>query len=772
MTVSTDTAGAVAPSSAPEGRKNARPAAALREIDLHVAGMHCGACIAKVEGAVGALPGVDLARANLTLGRILIRWRDAESDTPGPGRRETGPETGKAEDAAGRRAGDRFVAALRAAGYDASVLAPESLPARTAAEEREMVRCMAVAGFAAANVMLLSLSIWAGHDEGMAPETRSLFHWFSALIALPALAYAGRPFFRSALTALRAGRTDMDVPIALAVTLAAGVSLWETIRGGPHAYFDSAIALLFFLLIGRYLDRRARRRAQSAAARLIALQDARVAVVDAGGQRRDMPAASLAPGMRMAVAAGERLAADGIVRQGRSEIDASLMTGESAPRPIGPGDTVLAGVVNLLAPVEIDVTAAGNETALADIVRLTEAAEQRKSNYVLLADRVSRLYAPAVHTLALLAFLGWILLGGLAWQLALPIAIAVLIVTCPCALGLAVPVVQVVATGRLLRRGVLVKSGDALERLAAADTVVFDKTGTLTLGAPALVNRDEIPDGALALAASLAAASRHPLSEAISAAAPEVAPAADVIETPGCGLSLTTDEGEVRIGRADWCGVAEEPAGGAHIAPGGEFWLARPGAAPLRFRFEDALRPDAARTVSALRDAGLRPLLLSGDRPESVAAVAAAVGIDAWRAGCAPQDKLAALEALREDGAAVLMIGDGLNDAPALAAAHVSVSPSSAADVAKVAADIVFQSRSLRPVAEVLTVARRAQALVRQNIGLAVGYNLFAVPLAVAGLVTPMVAALCMSGSSIVVVMNAVRLAGGTHRAAAAETSG
>ena len=761
MAASPDMAG-IAVQRAPPGQDTAAPATAVREIDLHVDGMHCAACIGRVEGAVAALPGVELARANLTLGRLRIRWREAAAGNAARAAEES------------ERAGAPFIAALRDAGYDASVLVPESLPVRTAAEEREMVRCMAVAGFAAANVMLLSLSIWAGHAEGMAAETRSLFHWFSALIALPALAWAGRPFFRSALKALRTGRTNMDVPIAFAVTLTAGVSLWETIRGGPHAYFDSAIALLFFLLIGRFLDRRARRQAQSAAARMIALQDLLVTVIGNDGRPRRIPAAGLETGMRLAVAAGERLAADGIVHRGRSEIDASLMTGEAAPRPVAPGDAVHAGVVNLAAPVEVAVTAAGNSTVLADIVRLTEAAEQRRSAYVVLADRVSRLYAPAVHTLALLAFLGWVLAGGLAWQPALLIAIAVLIVTCPCALGLAVPVVQVVATGRLLRRGVLVKSGDALERLAVADTVVFDKTGTLTLGAPELIGRDAIPGDALERAASLAAASRHPLSRALAAAAPEIAPADEVAEIPGCGLSLATAEGEVRLGRADWCGVGADTVETGGGAPGSEIWLSRPGAAPVCFRFEDSLRPDARNTVDALRKAGLRPLLLSGDRPEAVATVAAAVGIEDCRAGCTPQDKLAALDALRAEGANILMVGDGLNDAPALAAAHVSVSPSNAADIAQVAADIVFQSRSLRPVADVLTVARRARALVRQNIGLAIAYNLFAVPLAVAGLVTPMIAALCMSGSSIVVVLNSVRLAGRTRRAhrAATEAAG
>ncbi len=742
----------------------------VREIGLHVDGMHCGACLARVERTLGALPGVELARANLTQGRVRICWRE--------------PAGG------GRHGPDRFVAALRAAGFEASVPAAEgaaeTLSARTAAEERELLHCMAVAGFAAANVMLLSLSVWVGHAEGMAAETRSLFHWFSALIALPALAWAGRPFFRSALRALHRGRTNMDVPISLAVALAAGVSLWETAGGGLHAWFDSALALLFFLLIGRFLDRRARRRAQSAAARLIALQDAKVQIIGADGRRRAVPAGGLAAGMVMAVAAGERLAADGVVRRGRSAIDASLMTGESAARPVAPGAAVHAGTVNLVAPVEVAVTAAGGATVLADIVRLTEAAEQRKSAYVVLADRVSRLYAPAVHSLAALAFLGWLLFGGLAWQPALLIAVAVLIVTCPCALALAVPAVQVVATGRLLQRGVLVRSGDALERLAAADTVVFDKTGTLTLGAPEPVGLAAVPQDALALAASLAAASRHPLARALAAVAPETAPAADVKEIPGCGLSLAAAGGEIRLGRADWCGVADAaPESGEDSTAESELWLARPGCAPLRFRFADRPRPEAAETVQALREAGLRPLLLSGDRPGAVAAAAAAVGIDEWRAGCTPQDKLAALESLREAGATVLMVGDGLNDAPALAAAGVSISPSDAADIAQVAADIVFQSRSLRPVAEALGVARRARTLVRQNMALAIGYNLFAVPLAMAGLVTPMIAALCMSGSSILVVLNAIRPDGraqragrkgvegaGTGRAIAAEAAG
>jgi Cu2+-exporting ATPase len=601
--------------------------------------------------------------------------------------------------------------------------------------------------------MLLSVSVWAGHVQGMGEATRALMHWFSALVALPAVAYAGRPFFASAWAALRHGRTNMDVPIAVGVTLAAAMSLFETIRGGPHAYFDAAVMLLFFLLIGRYLDRRARGHARAAAERLLALAEGAITVLDEAGRARTMPPAQVAAGMTVLAAAGERIGVDGRVIDGVSELDTSLITGESLPRPVRPGDPVFAGTLNLGAPLRLEVSAVGDGTLLAEIARLMELAEQRRRRFVVLADRIAQRYAPAVHGLALATFLGWALLVGAPWQVALLNAVAVLIITCPCALGLAVPAVQVIASARLLRRGILLKSATAFERLAQVDTVVLDKTGTLTRGRPALDPDAPVDPEALGIAASLAAASRHPLARALIAARPDAPAAAGVVEHPGRGLSWQSAAGEIRLGSRAFCGIDET---GEDAGP--ELWLIRPGHAPTRFAFADELRADAAAVVRALAARGLALELLSGDRPPAVAAAAQALGIEHWRAGCTPAAKSARLEALAAAGRRTLMVGDGLNDAPALAAAHVSLSPSSAIDISQNAADAVFQGERLEPVVELLEVARRADVLIRQNLALALGYNLLAVPLAVLGMVTPLIAALAMSGSSLMVVGNALRL--------------
>ena len=705
--------------------------AGLHMLHLMVEGVHCGGCVRRIERALTAEPAVVEARVNLTTRRLAVTWRGAAT------------------------LAEALVGTIARLGYRATPYDPKQLAGGDARAERQLLRAMAIAGFAAGNVMLLSVSVWSGHVYEMGDATRALLHWFSALIALPAIVYAGRPFFASALGALRAGRTNMDVPISLGILLASGMSLFETVRGGEHVYFDSAVMLLFFLLIGRYLDLRARGKARAAAERLLALELHAVTVLGADDRRQVLPASRVAPGMTVLVAAGERIGVDGRVLTGRSEIDTGLITGETVPQPVGAGDPVFAGTLNVAAPLRLEVTAVGAGTLLAEIVRLMEAAEQRRARYVVLADRVARLYAPAVHGLALATFLGWTLLAGTAWQTALLYAVAVLIITCPCALGLAVPAVQVIASGRLLGRGVLLKSASALERLATVDTVVFDKTGTLTSGCPSLDRRMPIDRSALELAASLAGASRHPLAQALCLAAPGVPVATAVEEVAGQGLRLATPEGEIRLGSRAWCAVADTSE-----ASGPELWLARPGREQVRFCFADPLRPDAGEVIAELKRRGLGVELLSGDRASTVAQVAAEIGIADWRFACTPADKAARQNELAEAGRKVLMVGDGLNDAPALAGAHVSLSPSSAVDISQNAADAVFQGARLQPVIEVLDVARRAARLIGQNIGLAIVYNLAVVPLAMLGMVTPLVAALCMSASSLLVVGNSLRLRG------------
>jgi Cu2+-exporting ATPase len=707
----------------------------LHRLHLMVEGVRCGACVRKIERAMQAAPAVIDARVNLTTRRLAVTWQGSAA------------------------LGADLVGIVEELGFRVVPYDPNALASGDAADERQLLRAMAVAGFAAGNIMLLSVSVWAGHAQGMGEATRALLHWFSALIALPTIAYAGQPFFASAWAALRHRRTNMDVPISVGIALAAAMSLFETVRGGEHAYFDSAVMLLFFLLVGRYLDRRARGRARSAAERLLALHSSAVTVLDAQGRQRSVPASEVVPGMVVLASAGERIGVDGRVLSGTSEVDTSLITGETLPRAVRAGESVFAGTLNVGAPIRIEVTATGDGTLLAEIVRLMELAEQRRARFVVLADRVARLYAPAVHGLALATFLGWTLLFGAVWQTALLYAVAVLIITCPCALGLAVPAVQVIASGRLLRRGVLLKSATALERLAQVDTVVFDKTGTLTLGRPRLDDSSPVDEAALRPAVALAGASRHPLARALAAAWPDVPVAEGVEEVPGCGLRQWTPQGEVRLGNRAFCSVADD-----HGQPGPELWLARPDHVPVRFAFTDQPRTDSVAVVQALKRRGLQIELLSGDRAPVVAGIADALGIDTWRAGCTPADKDARLEELAGAGRRVLMVGDGLNDAPALAAAHVSLSPSSAVDISQNAADAVFQGERLEPVVETLRVAGAADRLIRQNLALALTYNALAVPLAVLGFATPLIAALCMSGSSLLVVGNALRLGRGHPR--------
>jgi P-type Cu2+ transporter len=536
------------------------------------------------------------------------------------------------------------------------------------------------------------------------------------------------------------------------------MSLFETMQSGTHAYFDSAVTLLFFLLIGRYLDLRARGRARAAVAHLLSLGTAPVTVVQDDGTAALRFPSDVKPGETVLCAAGERIAIDGKVMQGRSELDTSLVTGETVPVAARDGTAVFAGMVNLTAPLRIRVIASGEGTLLAEIVRLMEVAEQGRAGFVALADRVARLYAPVVHILAAVTFVAWFAFG-IGWQAALLNAVAVLIITCPCALALAVPVVQVVASGRLSRGGILLKSGTALEKLAQVDTVVFDKTGTLTLGQLELLNRDEVDAADLRLAAAIAQSSRHPLARALVRGCPDAAAIPDVVEHPGIGLSVAGSEGETRLGSRTFCGVS-----GSDESAGPELWLRRPGHEAVRFAFTDLVREDAADVVRALKAAGLRVELVSGDRATVVAAVARAAGIEAWKAGCDPVGKCAYVESLRGAARRVLMVGDGLNDAPALAAAHVSISPATAADISQTVADVVFQGRRLAPVLEILRTARRSERLIMQNLALAILYNFGAVPLAMTGTVTPLLAAAAMSSSSVIVIVNALRLGRGGPR--------
>jgi P-type Cu2+ transporter len=696
---------------------------------LAVESMHCGGCMRQVEQALTALPGVDSARANLSAKRVTAVHSPVLKTT-------------------------ELVEALARAGFKAAELA-QGAANRASEADRDLMKRLGVAGFAAANIMLLSVSAWSGAAGDMTPSVEALFHWLSALIALPTVAYAGQPFLRSAAQALKARRLNMDVPISLGVTLAIAMSVFQTVRGTEQVYFDAAVTLLFFLLVGRFLDQRVRVRTAGAAANLLGLRGTTATVICSDGTTERLSSRLLEPGMRILTVAGERFAVDGRVLDGNGMVDESLITGETAPRSVAPGALIYAGTLNLTGSLITQATATEQSTLLAEIARLMSAAEQARGHYVRLADRAARVYAPAVHILGLITFIGW-LLAGRGWEAGLTAAIAVLIITCPCALALAVPAVQIAATGRLFSKGVLLKAIDGMERLAEIDTVIFDKTGTLTLGEPALIRTAAVSDRVLARAARLAAASRHPYARAIvraaAAAGLKIAHDAGVRELAGFGLQSSGPSDIERLGSAEWCG-AEAPA-----SNGSAVWYRGSGGAVVRFDFRDRLRRDAVDVLARLKAAGFQVELVSGDRKTEVEAVARHVGISRWMGGVLPAQKIARITALKADGRKVLMVGDGLNDAPALAAAHASLSPSSAADISQTAADAVFQGEHLAPVLEVLAVARAARRMALENFAIAIGYNGLFVPMAMAGLVTPLLAAIAMSASSVAVTANAVRL--------------
>lgn len=685
---------------------------------LSLPGIHCASCVAGVERGLSKLPEVLDARVNLSLKRVTVQTRGDVDEVS-------------------------LINALLDLGFEALPLDADTLRGDEGdAAGRALLLRLAVAGFAMMNVMILSVAVWAGATDA----TRQLFHWISAFIALPAVAFAARPFFVSALSVLRVGRVNMEVPISLAVLLASGLSLYETMVGGQHAYFDAALSLTFFLLIGRYLDHRTRAAARSAAQELAALEVPSVTCIR-DGQPVRVKAAEIVVGDLVQVPAGGRIPVDGVIETGRSQLDRSLLTGESLPVAADIGSPVVSGEVNLTNPLVVRATAVGQDTTLRRMAEMVAVAESGRSHYTPLADRAARLYAPLVHGLAALAFAGWLIATGDA-RYALNIAISVLIITCPCALGLAVPAVTTAASGSLFRKGLLIKSATALERLAEVDAVVFDKTGTLTNGTPILDDLHSLPPKDRSAVLALSRASDHPVSRLLTKALAGMETNAleltDIHEVAGTGVHAIDGTGTVRLGKS------RTPNGGTVFqrGDGPEHIL----------RIEESLRPGAAELVESLQAQGLSVELLSGDTTYAAEALGRRLKLEASHGDMLPADKIDRLAAMQSDGKHVLMVGDGLNDMGAMAQAFVSISPASGIDATRATSDIVLLGQSLAPVQDALKVSRRARARIRENFGIAICYNLVAIPLALAGLASPLMAALAMSSSSILVILNALRV--------------
>jgi Cu2+-exporting ATPase len=695
--------------------------------EVAVKGARCAGCIAKIEQGVGAIPGIENARLNLSSGKLTVLGRAI--------------------------APQLILRRVRDLGYDAQPF--EAAETLTAAKDegRFLLRCLAVAAFGTVFSTGLTDAVWYGGAD-LPSATRQMFFWLAGAVAIPASLYAGRPFFISAWRGAAKRSANMDLPISLALILALALSVYRTVQGGMHTYFDAAIMLTFVLLIGRYLDYRLRDRARDAARHLLAMQSLLVRRLDASGVVQTVAAREVGPGDRLLLASGDCVPVNGIVEDRATDLDMSLVTGESLPQSLDAGAQVPAGAVVTGPAVILRATSGIENSLVADLARLLEAGQQARSVYVRLADRAARAYVPAVFLLSLLACAGWLAVGATLAQ-AVTNAITVLIITCPCALGLAVPAVQIVATERLFKRGVFVKSGDALERLAEIDMAIFDKTGTLTVGKPTLLNVQDLPSGVLERAACLARASRHPLAQAIATAAGPGAAVTDVREVAGSGLECGSGIDIERLGSAAWCGADPN---------GYQLWYRHGGDMSVGFRLEDRVRPEAAAMIENLLGRNIRVEILSGDNAATVRSVATQVGVTDWCAGVTPQQKAARLQSLSRQGYRVLMVGDGINDAAAMALAHISIAPGTATDISQRASDMVLRGDDLMPILEAFDVARKARRLVLQNFTVAVLYNLTAVPMAALGFVTPLIAAATMAGSSILVTLNALRLAAGKAR--------
>jgi len=496
-------------------------------ISLMVQGMHCAACVWLIESILKKQKDVVSARINLSKKTLFLRWQGD------------------------KKTGNDLIKLIHEIGYKLLPFDEEILNSSDKKYNDSILRALAVAGFGAGNIMLFSFSLWFSDAIEMGVGTRNLLHLFSSLIALPVIIFSARPFFSSAWKSIKQGYPNMDLAISIAIFLACVVSLLETFRSASHVYFDSAVMLIFFLLIGRYLDLKARKKAFAVATEFTMLA-ASFGRVEESSKIKILPSRQLCEDMILVVAAGEKIAADGIVIEGESEIDTSLITGESLPRKITTRGEVFAGTVNLGQPLKIRITKSPQNSLLSQIIRLSEEAENKKNHYIRIADYLSRFYTPAVHLLAFATFIFWFKNG---WEAALMNATAVLIITCPCALALAVPIVQTIVISNFIKKGILVKSGEALEKMRETDVIVFDKTGSLTVGAPKLIDVQPSVERALILAASLAKNSRHPIAQAISTSFDGELLELQVEENQGLGLSANFENKILRLGRKDFCEI-------------------------------------------------------------------------------------------------------------------------------------------------------------------------------------------------------------------------
>ncbi len=717
-----------------------------REIHLLVEGIHCAACVWLIEHTLNKLPGVLSARVNLSAKRLLLRWDNQRIKL------------------------SEILAALARVGYAATPFDPEAAEGVLKKQTRDLLFRITFAGFTMMNLLWVSIALYAGADQG---EYRSLFHWVGFALATPTLFYSGWPFLKGAWTSLRTGHLGMDLPIALGATVTWAYSSWVTFGDLPdhHVYFDTVVNFIFVILIGRHLEGVSKRHAVAATQRLLDLQP-RVALVLQDGEEKTVPIRRVQVGDRVMIKPGAKIPVDGIVLEGESQVDEAMLSGESTPVGKQPGDRVSAGTVNAEGTLVIEVTGTLANTALGRIIQLVEEAQASKAPIQCTADRIVPWFVLATLSLATATFFIWVQKD---FELALMAATSVLIITCPCAFGLATPMAIAVASGQGARHGILVKNGAVLETLSHVDHFVFDKTGTLTLGKMQVTNiftRDTNQDELLTLAAAAENLSEHSIGQAIIQAARErnlsyrKLKARGFISKPGLGIRAQVGEHEILIGNTSWLAehdIAEDAELAARARETEEgavsaIHVAIDGRHAGIIGVADRLRPDALALVESLRRQGISLTLLSGDRKRVVEAVARQLGGMEVIADVLPEDKDKVISRLREQGKTVAMVGDGINDAPALIRADVGIAIGSGTDVSVESADIVLMSDELNKIYLAVALSRRTLRTIRQNIMISFAYNIIMVPLAMSAMITPLIAAISMPISSLLVIGNAARI--------------
>lgn len=705
----------------------------LAETTLLMEGISCAACGWLIEKHLRTLPAVAEARLNLSNHRLHVRWADSQLPL------------------------SQILAELRHIGYAAHPYQADRASEQLASENRLALRQLGVAGLLWFQAMMATMATWPEFNIDLSPELHTILRWVALFLTTPIVFYSCAPFFKGAMRDLRTRHLTMDVSVSLAIGSAYIAGIWTSITGVGELYFDAVGMFALFLLAGRYLERRARERTAAATAQLVNLLPASCLRLDSDGQSERILLSELRVGERILVQPGSILPADGKIIDGQSSIDESLLTGEYLPQPRTLGDAVTAGTLNVEGALTVHVQALGQDTRLSAIVRLLDRAQAEKPRLAEIADRAAQWFL-------LLSLIAAAVIGLMWWQLdsarAFWIVLAMLVATCPCALSLATPTALTAATGTLHKLGLLLTRGHVLEGLNQIDTVIFDKTGTLTEGR--LVLRSIRPLGALdseqclSLAAALENRSEHPIARAFGRAP---LAAEEVHSTPGLGLEGVVGEQRLRIGQAEFACALSGAALPSMPDEAGQWLLLADTHGPLAWLvLDDRLRDDAPALLAACKARGWRTLLLSGDSSPMVASVAAELGIDEARGGLRPDDKLQVLQQLHKEGRKVLMLGDGVNDVPVLAAADISVAMGSATDLAKTSADAVLLSNRLDALVQAFTLARRTRRVIIENLLWAALYNGLMLPFAALGWITPVWAAVGMSISSLTVVLNALRL--------------